>query len=62
MPASETSAGRTSVMTRDVAATLPVFLLGLPSGALADILDRRRMFIFTQFWVAVIASLVFGTK
>jgi MFS family permease len=34
------------------AATLPVFLLGLPSGALADILDRRRYFIFTQFWVA----------
>jgi MFS family permease len=26
------------------ASTLPVFLLGLPSGALADILDRRRYF------------------
>lgn len=38
------------------AATLPVFLFGLPSGALADILDRRRMFIFTQFWVAAIAA------
>ena len=24
------------------ASTLPVFLLGLPSGAMADILDRRR--------------------
>jgi len=24
------------------ASTLPVFLLGLPSGALADILDRKR--------------------
>ena len=24
------------------ASTLPVFLLGLPSGALADIVDRRR--------------------
>ncbi len=34
------------------ASTLPVFLLGLPSGALADILDRRRYFIITQFWVA----------
>lgn len=40
------------------ASTLPVFLLGLPSGALADILDRRRYFIFTQFWVAVIAVLL----
>ena len=37
------------------ASTLPVFLLGLPSGALADILDRRRYFIVTQFWVAAVA-------
>ena len=37
------------------AATLPVFLLGLPSGALADILDRRRYLIATQFWVAAVA-------
>src|SRR3982751_652382 len=40
------------------ASTLPVFLLGLPSGALADILDRRRYFIMTQFWVAVVALLL----
>ncbi|MBI2771878.1 MAG: MFS transporter [Burkholderiales bacterium] len=38
------------------ASTLPVFLLGLPSGALADILDRRRYFMVTQFWVAGIAT------
>jgi energy-coupling factor transporter ATP-binding protein EcfA2 len=37
------------------ASTLPVFLLGLPSGALADIVDRRRYFILTQFWVAAVA-------
>lgn len=35
------------------ASTLPVFLLGLPSGALADILDRWRWFFATQLWVAV---------
>ena len=53
-------------MTRDpmlvalvqTASTLPVFLLGLPSGALADIVDRRRWFIFTQFWVAGTAMLL----
>lgn len=39
-------------------ATLPVFLLGLPSGALADILDRRRYFIATQFWIATVATLL----
>lgn len=40
------------------AATLPVFLLGLPSGALADTLDRRRYFMATQFWVATIATVL----
>ena len=40
------------------ASTLPVFLLGLPSGALADILDRRRFLMVTQFWVAGIAVLM----
>ncbi|HEY2929133.1 MAG TPA: MFS transporter [Albitalea sp.] len=40
------------------ASTLPVFLLGLPSGALADILDRRRYFMVTQFWVAVVALIL----
>ncbi len=40
------------------ASTLPVFLLGLPSGALADTVDRRRYFILTQFWVAAVASIL----
>ncbi len=40
------------------ASTLPVFLLGLPSGALADILDRRKYFIVTQFWVAIVAVML----
>src|SRR5690242_14417767 len=40
------------------ASTLPVFLLGLPSGALADILDRRRFLMLTQLWVAVVATLL----
>ena len=40
------------------ASSLPVFLLGLPSGALADIIDRRRYLIFTQFWVAAVGSVL----
>jgi MFS family permease len=40
------------------AASLPVFLLGLPSGAMADILDRRRFLLLTQVWVALVASLL----
>lgn len=48
------------------AATLPVFLLALPSGALADNLDRKRYFLATQLWVALVAmvlcALVFFEK
>ena len=40
------------------AATLPVFLLGLPSGALADILDRKKFLFSTQVWVAAVGSLL----
>jgi MFS family permease len=42
------------------ASTLPVFLLGLPSGAMADILDRRRYFAATQLWVSLNALLLAG--
>lgn len=37
------------------ASTLPMLLLGLPSGALADSLDRKRFFLITQLWLALIA-------
>jgi MFS family permease len=43
------------------ASTLPVFLLGLPSGALADILDRKRFFLMTQLWVALVAIVLSAT-
>lgn len=42
------------------ASTLPMFLLGLPSGALADIVDRRRYFAATQLWVSVNALVLAG--
>ena len=42
------------------ASAMPVFLLGIPSGALADILDRRRYFMATQFWVAANAAILFA--
>jgi MFS family permease len=40
------------------ASTLPVFLLGVPSGAMADIVDRRRYFAATQLWVSINAMLL----
>ena len=40
------------------ASTLPVFLLGLPSGAFADIVDRRLYYAGTQLWVSVVALII----
>src|SRR5262245_51788451 len=36
------------------AESLPFFALGLPAGALADIVDRRRLLIVTQVAMAVV--------
>ena len=40
------------------ATTLPIFLLGLPAGALADMIDRRRWLMFTQSWMLAVAALL----
>ena len=37
------------------ATIMPVFLLALPGGALADIVDRRVFLIGTQFWTILAA-------
>lgn len=58
--------GAVSLMTRltpspvlvallQTAAALPVFLLSLPAGALADLLDRRRLLLWTQAWMGTVA-------
>src|SRR6266853_1629694 len=39
------------------ATSLPVFLVGLPAGAVADIVDRRRLLLVTQCWMLVAAGL-----
>jgi MFS family permease len=38
------------------ASAIPVFLVVLPAGALADIVDRRRLLLFTQGWMVVAAA------
>jgi MFS family permease/quinol monooxygenase YgiN len=43
------------------ATTLPVFLLALPAGALADIVDRRRFLIVVQLWMGCVAALLATT-
>jgi len=49
----------TMIAMVQTASSLPVFLLGLPSGALADIVDRRRYLMFTQMWLAGVAALLY---
>jgi MFS family permease len=38
------------------ASSLPIVLLALPAGALADIADRRRLLLFSQFWMMTAAA------
>ncbi len=40
------------------AASLPVLIFGLPAGAMADILDRRRLLVFWQAWMLAAAVLL----
>jgi MFS family permease len=40
------------------ATTLPVFLLGIPAGALADLVDRRKLLIFAQLWMLAAAGML----
>jgi MFS family permease len=40
----------------EAADSLPVMLLALPAGAIADIVDRRRLLIATQVYLMVIAA------
>ena len=37
------------------AATVPVLVLALPAGALADVFDRRKVLLFAQLWMAASA-------
>ncbi len=46
------------VALMQTAGTLPVFLLSLPAGAMADVADRRRLLVFFQLWMAVGAAIL----
>jgi MFS family permease len=47
-----------SVALLQAADSLAVFLLAVPAGALADVLDRRRLGITVQAWLLVTATLL----
>jgi MFS family permease len=40
------------------ATNLPVFLLGVPAGAVADLFDRRKLLLVTQTWMLLAAAVL----
>jgi len=48
----------TMVALVQAATSLPVFLVGLPAGAVADLIDRRRLLLATQGWMLAAASVL----
>src|SRR6266446_10489356 len=40
------------------ATSVPVFLVALPAGALADVVDRRRLLLLTQGWMLLAAAVL----
>ena len=52
------SSSATQIALIQTMSNLPVFLLGLPSGAFADILNRKKYFMVTQLWIALNAAVL----
>lgn len=52
------STSATLVALMQTATSLPIFLLSIPAGALADIVDRRKLLLVTQSFMALIALLL----
>lgn len=50
------SADPLSVALVQAASSLPMFLFALPSGVMADIVDRRKYLLFSQLWVFIAAA------
>ncbi|RTQ48543.1 MFS transporter [Hymenobacter gummosus] len=48
------------VALMQTATSLPAFLLSMPAGALGDLIDRRRMLLFTQGFMGVVAFALGG--
>jgi MFS family permease len=40
----------------ETAGSLPIVLLAIPSGAFADLIDRRRLLLITQLWMLSVAA------
>jgi MFS family permease len=51
-------AGPLYVALTQTASSLPFFVLALPAGSVGDIVDRRKLILFTEVWMAAVATLL----
>jgi predicted MFS family arabinose efflux permease len=49
------NAGPIYVALIQTASALPFFILALPAGAIGDIIDRRKVILFTEVWMVAVA-------
>lgn len=49
------NAGPMYLALTQTASALPFFVFALPAGALGDIVDRRKLILYTETWMAVVA-------
>ncbi len=49
------NAGPVYVALTQTASALPFFILALPAGAIGDIVDRRKVILFAELWMAGVA-------
>src|ERR1700722_9618249 len=52
------NAGPMYVALTQTASALPFFIFALPAGAIGDIVDRRRLILFTESWMIVVAGVL----
>lgn len=52
------NAGPLYIALIQTASALPFFIFALPAGAIGDIVDRRKLVLFTELWMAVIAIIL----
>jgi MFS family permease len=51
-------AGPTFVALTQTASTLPFFVFALPAGSIGDIVDRRKLILYTEAWMVGVAILL----
>src|SRR5689334_25415271 len=52
------NAGPMYVALTQTASALPFFILALPAGAIGDIVDRRKLILYAELWMVIVAAIL----